>query len=176
MQVHPSGIVQVAFVVDDIRTAMPFYARQFGIGPWFLFEHFEFDWVEYRGKPATIDLSLCLGYSGGMMFELIEQHDLSPSVYRETIDQRGYGFHHNAVTASAADYDATKERYLADGASLALEAEVAVGGRASYLEFGDRLPGMIELIELTEKVEQLFGHIRSANDGWLGQDPVRTLG
>ena len=43
MQVHPSGIVQVAFVVEDIKAAMPFYSRQFGIGPWFLFEHFEFD-------------------------------------------------------------------------------------------------------------------------------------
>ena len=83
--------------------------------------------------------------------------------------------HHPAVTASAADYDATKKRYIADGATLALEAEVAVGGRASYLDFGDRLAGMIELIELTDKVEQLFGHIRQANDGWLGDDPVRRL-
>ena len=176
MQVHPSGIVQVAFVVEDIRSAMPLYSRQFGIGPWFLFEHFQFDWVKYRGESASIDLSLCLGYSGGMMFELIEQHDSSPSVYRETIDRRGYGFHHNAVTASAADYDSTRDRYIADGATLALEGEVAVGGRAAYLDFGDQLPGMIELIELTEKVEQLFGHIRSANDGWRGDEPVRTLG
>lgn len=175
MQVHPSGIVQVAFVVEDIRVAMPLYSRHFGIGPWFLFEHFEFDWVRYRGEPTAIDLSLALGYSGGMMFELIEQHDDLPSVYRETVNRRGYGFHHNAVTASPADYDATRDRYLADGATLALEGEVAVGGRAAYLDFGEQLPGMIELIELTGKVEQLFGHIRAANDGWKGDDPVRSL-
>ena len=176
MQVHPSGIIQVAFVVEDIKAAMPLYAQQFGIGPWFLIEHFEFDWVRYRGQPATVDVSLCLGYSGGMMFELIEQHDNSPSVYRETIDRRGYGFHHMAVSAPTDAYDATLQRYLDDGASLALEAEVAVGGRAAYLDFGERLAGMIELIEMNDKVEQLFGHVRSANDGWTGDEPVRSFG
>ncbi len=169
------GIIQVAFIVEDIRKAMPVYAERFNIGPWFLIEHFEFEWVKYRGKPTDIDISLCLGNSGSMMFELIQQHDDSPSVYQETRDKRGWGFHHLATATTPERYDAVQTEHLSRGASLALDACVKVGGRASYMDYGDLLPGMIELIEVTPAVEGLFTMIRTANLGWDGTDPLRVL-
>lgn len=170
------GVIQVAFIVPDIHAAMASYTKQFRIGPWFLFEHFEFDWLKYRGEPTNLDVSLAMGFSGGMMFELIQQHDDLQSVYRETLERRGYGFHHLAVALAPASYDDRLQEYLDAGATLALEGSVAVGGRAAYVDFGELLPGMIELVEMNDKVEQLFTHVRTANLGWDGSDPVRRLG
>ena len=48
----------------------------------------------YRGAPTDMRLTLAVGFAGHMSFELIEQHDDLPSVYREMIETRGYGFHH----------------------------------------------------------------------------------
>jgi Glyoxalase/Bleomycin resistance protein/Dioxygenase superfamily len=169
------GVIQVAFIVDDIQAAMPMFAKQFRVGPWFLIEHFEFDWVKYRGNTATLDISICLGYSGSMMFELIEQHCDTPSVYQETRTQRGFGFHHLAVATTPELYDEVFEDYQHQGAALALEAAVKVGGRAAYLDFGALLPGMIELIEVTPAVEELFSHVKQPSIGWDGLNPVRNL-
>ena len=65
--------------------------------------------------------------------------------------------------------------YQNQGAALALEAAVKVGGRAAYLDFGALLPGMIELIEVTPTVEGLFSHVKQPSIGWDGQSPVRSL-
>ena len=170
------GVIQVAFIVEDIRAAMPLFSEQFRVGPWFLIEHFEFDWVKYRGSATALDISICLGYSGSMMFELIEQHCDTPSVYQETRQQRGFGFHHLAVATAPDLYDQVLADYQDQGATLALEAAVKVGGRAAYLDFGALLPGMIELIEVTPTVEALFSHVKQPSIGWDGEDVIRTLG
>ncbi|MEX6723732.1 VOC family protein [Parapedomonas caeni] len=171
-----NGVIQMAFIVPDIKAALPAYAKQLNVGPWFVIEHFAFDWVRYRGQPTDVDLTLALGFSGGMMFELIQQNNDVPSVYTEVRDQRGWGFHHFAVACTPQSYDDVLKGYLADGYDLALEAEVAVGGRAAYVDSRRDLPGMIELIEVTPKVEALFTPMRLANVGWDGSDPVRIVG
>jgi hypothetical protein len=170
------GIIQVAFVVEDIQTAMRQFGAQLRLGPWFLFEHFQFQWVKYRGAPSALDLTVALANSGHMMFELIQQHDAQPSVYRETIQQRGYGFHHWAIAAAPERYDAVLASYRERGFELSLEAMVSIGARAAYLDSAAELGGMIEVIEVTPGVEALFTHIHQASVGWDGSSPVRTLG
>jgi hypothetical protein len=169
-------VIQMAYIVDDIEAAMPRFARDFGIGPWFYFEHFAFETLEYRGRPVDLDVSLCLGMSGGMMYELIQQRSPGPSVYTEVRDQRGWGFHHCAVGFESADYEAAVMNYVARGYPKVLDARVAVGARAAYVDARAGLHGMIEIIELTPPVHELFDMIRAARDGWDGRDPVRRLG
>lgn len=170
------GIIQIAFIVDDIQAAMPVYAERLKIGPWFLFEHFPFDRVTHRGAPSDIDISLCLGYSGHMMFELIEQHNDAPSPYLEAAAKRGYGFHHFAVACEPEAYDARLDAYVAQGYDITLDGSVKVGGRATYVDSMDALGGMIELIEMTPTVEALFSHIHHESRLWDGSEPIRTLG
>ena len=169
------GVIQVAFIVDDLQTAVSKYSAALNIGPWFVLEHFEFDWVKYRGQPSDLDVSIALGNSGNMTFELVQQHCGSPSVYNDTRQRRGYGFHHWAIGVEPDNYRSTIDRYLAQGFELALEAEVGVGGGAAYVDTETELGGMIEVIEVTPQVEQLFTLIRDANSNWDGRDPVRTL-
>ncbi len=171
-----NGIVQVAYTTDDIRRDMDRFTRQLGIGPWFLFEGFEFQWCRFRGDETSLGIDLAMGFNGHMMFELIEQTCDSPSPYRETVEKRGHGFHHWARTCPQGEYDSICEAYAADGFELALEAAVTVGGRAAYVDTYDTLGGMIELIEMTPEVEELFAMIHHESRLWDGSDPVRRLG
>lgn len=171
-----NGIIQMAYIVEDIHAAMPAFTRDLGIGPWFVIEHFPFDRLSYRGTPSTIDITLCLGVSGGMMYELIQQNCSSPSVYQEVRDARGWGFHHYAVGVDPEGYDDLLKDHVGRGADVVLDAHVGVGARAAYVDTRSELHGMIEVIEMVPAVEELFSGIHAASVNWDGSDPIRTLG
>ena len=170
------GIMQVAYVVEDIDKAMKEWTETLGVGPFFLFEHFALDDYRYRGKPGDIDITIALGVSGPMCFELIVQHSKSPSVYSEVLDSRGYGFHHWAV--STRDFDGDLARHVAAGNDEVLYGMVPdpVNARAAYVDTMAKTGGMIELIEINPAVEGLFSAVKEPSINWDGKDPVRTLG
>ncbi len=172
---QPLGaIMQVAYIVEDIEKAMKHWTENVGIGPFYLFEHFELLDYKYRGTPSELDITLAMAYSGSMAFELIVQHSPSPSVYTEVIEKRGYGFHHWAVSTRTFDDDVA--RYEKSGAEQALYGMVPIGARAGYADTYDKLGGFIELIEIKDEVEELFSMIKSGSVDWDGKDPVRTPG
>ncbi len=165
------GLIQTALVVEDIRKSMEELTRHMRIGPWFLRENFVFGKQEYYGKPSTAELSIAMGYSGHMLFELIQQHNDEPSVYRDVVTKRGYGLHHFGV--AAARFDDAVAGYHARGYRTAFWAEVAPGVRVEYFDTTDVLPAMVELIEMKPSVEAMFTAFQQASVGWDGADPVR---
>lgn len=169
------GIVQVAYVTNDIDTDMRRWTDLLGIGPWFLFRNFAAEHHRYRGAALTgpWHIDLALAYCGSTCYELIQQHHDGPSPYWDTLGVNGTGFHHWALASK--DYDAMRAHYLAQGHQEAFSCRVAVGGRASYIDTHASLGGMIEIIELLPHVESLFSHIRETAAGWDGKDPIRTL-
>lgn len=169
------GIIQVAYITDDIGRDMERFTRELRVGPWYVFEHFAFERLQYRGQDSPLDITLALGNSGHMQFELIEQHCANPSAYTETRDKRGFGFHHWGVAVTPDSYDARLADYNARGFATVLDGAVKVGGRATYVDSLAALGGMIEMIEVTPAVEQLFTLIAQASTGWDGADPVRRL-
>ncbi|VAV90582.1 hypothetical protein MNBD_ALPHA02-1577 [hydrothermal vent metagenome] len=174
---QPMGaIMQVAYVVEDIEKAMKEWTDTLGVGPFFLFEHFALDDYRYRGKPGDIDITLALGFSGSMCFELIVQHSNAPSVYTEVTDNRGYGFHHWAISTDSFDNDLA--RHVAAGNSEVLYGKVPdpINARAAYVDTMAKTGGMIELIEMTPAVEGFFSALKEPSVNWDGKDPVRTLG
>jgi hypothetical protein len=95
----------------------------------------------YRGTPSMADVAIAMGFAGHMQIELIQPLDDNPSVYRETIEARGHGFHH--VGIACRDVDAMLPGYLARGYTLAFRAPVPTGGSVAYLEGGhDAAPGL----------------------------------
>ena len=171
---QPVGAVcQIAFTVPDVRSAIPVFADRMHAGPWTVLEHLRPATQHYRGEPTDQDVSLAIAFTGSMMVELIEQHDPGPSVYRETIDRTGHGFHHFAVTSTA--FDAAEAAYLAIGYQAAFTAGMgpAFGdARVTYLDTTTDLPGMIELIELTPEADAFFGSIKALCDAWDGTDLI----
>lgn len=172
---QPLGaIMQVAYTTPDMDAALDHWVGTLGVGPFFLFRNFQLLDARYRGEPTDIDIDLALTFSGSMCFELIVQNDDGPSVYRDVIASRGYGFHHWAVSTRSFDDDVA--RHKAAGAPLAFSGVAGVGGRAGYMDTTKTLGGMIELIEINDKVEEFFGMLYSAAQDWDGTDPVRSLG
>jgi hypothetical protein len=168
-----NGIVQMAYVVEDIHRSMNQWVEQLKVGPWFLLEHFSGVDASYRGKPSEADIAIAMSFAGHMTIELIQPNDNAPSVYREAIEKRGYGFHHWGVGSK--NFDRDVETYQERGAELAFFLRVPSGGRVAYMDTTAQLPGMIELIELGADFEPMFTGFYRASLSWDGKDPVRQF-
>jgi len=169
---QPLGsIMQVAYVVENIEQSMQEFAQRLKVGPWFVTGPFTPTEGRYRGQPTEVNLTLAVGFAGHMSFELIQQHNRAPSVFRETVEKRGYGFHHWAVATDAFEHDV--ELHRSHGYEAAFTARSARGYRIAYMDTTRDLPGMIELIELTEGLEERYAKMYQAALGWDGADPVR---
>jgi hypothetical protein len=107
------------------------------------------------------------------MIELIEQHDDQPSVYRETVEKRGHGFHHWAI--GARDFDAAVARYNAMGYPVVFSDISPRGVRVNYVDTSADMPGMLEIIELTADVEAQYQRMYEASKSWDGTFAVHQL-
>lgn len=168
------AIIQMAYIVEDIHTAMKTWTAEMRVGPWFLLDHFTGNDPIYRGTPSRADISLAMGFAGHMQIELIQPNDNNPSVYREIFEQRGWGFHHFGVASH--EFKADIAHYEAKGYELAFVAGVPTGGSVGYLDTHGVLPGMLELIEVGPMMETVFTKFYQASIGWDGTDPVRPFG
>ena len=167
------GVWQVSYVVDDIEREMERWTRELGVGPFFYLPHFPIEEVVYRGNPSHADIDVAVAFSGSTCFELIRQNDRAPSIFRELIDSRGYGFHHWAVSTRA--FDAELERREKSGTVVASSGRVSIGARTAFLDTNRSLGGMLEVAEVTPAMEEFFGMVHAASKTWDGSDPVRML-
>lgn len=112
----PDGlpIFQFAYVVDDLEAAAARWAATVGAGPFFVTEHHRGDRFEYRGQQIEADVSYAFGYSGSAQIQLIQQHDDTPSIYRDLYAAGEEGHHHTAFLVH--DYAAERQRLIDLGA------------------------------------------------------------
>ena len=169
-----NGIIQVAFVVEDIRQSIHHWLKTLHVGPWFLQERWAPAEATYRQQPSTAEIAAALAFSGHTLIEFIQPLDDRPSVYREVIEQRGYGFHH--IACSSEDYHADVRRYEELGFPLAFQTRVPTGSLVGYMDTRSVLPGFTELIQSTVANERFFTGIHKAALGWDGTDPLRSFG
>ncbi|HXS28423.1 MAG TPA: VOC family protein [Steroidobacteraceae bacterium] len=164
------AIFQIAYVVDDIRAAIHEHARRLHIGPWQLLEHFTPQWQKYRGKPTELDASIAISFSGSMMFELIQQHNDVPSVFRDVVNRRGYGLHHLAV--STRDFEGDCARYRGMGYEPIFEAAAEGGLRVAYFDTLATLPAMLEIMDMPVSIESRWASLQSECAKWDGRDAI----
>lgn len=167
-------IIQMAYVVEDLQRSIAWWVRDARVGPWFVLDSFMGPDHIYRGQPSIADVSIAMAFAGHMQIELIQPKDANPSVYRETIETRGYGFHHIGIAVT--DVDAGIADYEARGYTLAFKAGVPTGGAVAYLDGGPGHPGFVELIPATPGMDAGFTAFWRASLDWDGQDPVRPFG
>ena len=168
-----TGIFQMAYVVEDIQAAMRTWTDELGVGPWHLLPSFAGVEPSYRGEPTEAEVALAMGFAGHMCIELIQPNDDRPSVWREGVERRGWGFHHFGV--GSVDYDADLRRHLEQGHALAYEAKVPTGGRVAYVDTTAELPGYVELIEMDAATDDAFMRFYAASLAWDGERPVRSF-
>lgn len=167
-------VVQTAYVVPDMRAAIDWWIKDANVGPWFLLESFTGPEQRYRGNPTQADVAIAMSFSGHMMIELVQPRDERTSVYRETIEKRGYGFHHIGVAVE--DSEAAREPYHKRGYHVAFCTPVPSGGTVYYMGDRDDAPGFVELIPATEGMDEMFTRYWRATVDWDGRDPVRPFG
>ncbi len=171
---QPIGsIVQTSFVVKDLESAMAAWLANGICGPFYVLKHLELAEPRYRGEPCNPDISIALAYSGGVCVELVQQHDSSLSVYNESPQLQQPAYHHLAIMTETFDLDLA--RYAQMGCKPVFEGAVAVGGRFAYVDTAKQIGGLVELIELTAVVAELFNEIESAAIDWNGGNPIRYL-
>lgn len=165
------GVIQMAYIVEDIRKSMQDFTARLGVGPWFLSGPFVPPEGLYRGQPTDMTVSLAVAFSGHVTIEVIQQHDTKPSVFQEFIGRRGYGFHHWAI--GARDFDGEVRRFQRQGYEIAFSDRSPRGVRIVYMDTSRDLPGMLEIIEITDDLEDIYLEMYQASVGWNGSDPVR---
>lgn len=167
-----SSIVQMAWVVNDLEVAARKYSATLGYGPFMFNRHIRLSDPRHRGVSMQTDFSLAIAQAGDVQVELVQQHDDTPSVYRDIYAKGCEGFHHVAVIVP----DVGKEvaRYQALGFT------VASTGRFGDVEFAyvDTVPvtgHMVEILPDQDGIRRLFGAVRRAAENWDGVDPIREM-
>lgn len=166
--------VQVAYHVPDPVAAAERCARDFGWGPFFLMEHIALERAAWRGRPAEFDHSSAYGQAGGMMVELITQHNDGPSALRDLYAPGESGLHH--VACFVPDLAAALDAFAARGNAIALDARTATGVDFAMVDVVAELGHMLELYEASEPLAKFYEYVRRKSLDWDGREPVRRLG
>lgn len=103
---HP--IFQYAYLVNDLEDAANKWHKLHNAGPFFAVAHHKTDKFHYRGTDQEADVSYAFGYIGDMMIQFIQQHDDTPSIYRDMYKAGEEGFHH--VGCLVTDFEAEYKR------------------------------------------------------------------
>ena len=168
------GVAQTAVAVPDLQLAIRRWVTDMRAGPFFVLPNFLVPGQTYRGEESRADITIAMGFAGHMLIELIQPLDAEPSVYRETIELRGYGFHH--VGIACADVDADSRGYQARGYHEAFRATVPTVGEVVYLDNGTGAQlGFLELLPVIPGMDATFTRFWEASRGWDGSDPVRSF-
>ena len=112
-------IFQQAYLVNDLKASIHSWSRLFGAGPFIVVPHHQTERFTYRGTAQQADVSYAFGYLGDMMIQFIQQHDDTPSIYRDMFAKGQEGFHHVGVLVH--DWDAERQRLLDMGFENACE-------------------------------------------------------
>lgn len=167
-------IVQIAYFVDDCRTAAEDMARRFGAGPFFLLERIELAWGEHRGAPRSFLHSSAYGQWGDLMMELVQQDEEGPSPFRDLYGPGEEGLHHVAMMVDSLEraYGECAEQ----GLEIAARAETLTGTEFAFVDTVAALGHMVEIYERSDALLGFYGFVRKAAVGWDGSSPLRTLG
>jgi hypothetical protein len=172
MTASSKGLIQAAFIVNDLEEAVRRWVRTARVGPFYIVPHAKVERVLYRGVPAVLDFSAALAQAGPLQIELIEQHSAAPSAYRDVYPKGSEGFHH--VCMMTHDFDSELARHAAEGSPTATQG--AFGDmRFAYVDTRSQLGHMTESIEDRASIKEMFKMIADASVGWNGENPMRYL-
>jgi hypothetical protein len=164
-------IRQIAFVSDDIDRSMRHFVGVWNIGPWHVMRHVK-ETILHKGAPSDIDLSVAISNNGDLQFEIIQQHNEAPSVYREWRAKMTSGLNVQHLAVWVDDFAKARADAMARGWTPVLESAAGVGNACYlghpaepllYLEISDRSPGK----------ERMRAAVRRASELWDGSDPIR---
>jgi len=169
---HP--IVQIAYFVEDCRSAAEDMVRRFGAGPFFLLERIELAWGEHRGVERKFLHSSAYGQWGDLMMELVQQDEEGPSPFRDMYRPGEEGLHHVAMMVDS--LEGAYRECAQQGLAIAARAETLTGTEFAFIDTVDPLGHMIEIYEKSDALLGFYEFVRNASQGWDGDSPLRAVG
>jgi hypothetical protein len=163
-------ILQNGYAVRDWRAAAEHWISVMGVGPFFLMDHIEFEWCEFRGEPAEIDMSVAIAYTGGQQIELVQQHNDAPSIYTEFLASNEPGLQHMGVLVD--DLQATLDTHDLRR-KIVQQGRTAGGINFAYVDTIFHNGTMLELIEADTSARSAFDYMKGKATSWDGSDPIR---
>lgn len=168
--VHPIGIVQTAYYVDDARAAATRWSQRFGAGPFFVLDHIALQDVVVRGEASTFDHTSAYGWQNNVMVELVQQNCSTPSIFND----RAFGLHHLAHFVDSVPR--ALARYADAGLATAMRAQTQTGTEFAFVDATASHGHFFEIYEPNDGLQSFYHMVEQAADHWDGRDPVRTLG
>ena len=157
-------IMQMGFIVEDMDIAIDFWTKKMNVGPFIKLEGIELIDQYYKGKPADLDFSGALSYSGSMQIELIKQHCDTPSLYNEYVNNEKGGLHHLCCLTQDIENDI---RILESQGYINLQGgKTKDNGQFAYLDTPERERPIFELTQLSEGGLTFFAMIEEAAKNW----------
>jgi len=167
-----TALLQSAWVVPDLQSAMDDWLRTMKVGLFLTFEVSAPNAL-YRGRRSPLKMSIGLTQAGPMQIELIQQLSSGPSAYRDSVSKGQRGFHH--VLRVAADYDAEVDGLRQRGIVLATEGELGDGLRWIYADTRAEIGCMLEIVPASPQIRALNQAVFEASIDWDGGDPIRPF-
>jgi hypothetical protein len=164
---------QVGYVVRDIEAAMKSWVETLGVGPWYYIDRVPMRDFVCRGVAGEPQVSIALANSGAMQIELIQQHDETPSMYREFIGAGHEGAQH--ISYWIEDFDAGLARLLGGGYEVGQSGNIGKSGRFAYLTHKMQPATVIEISEVNGAKGRFFAEIAEAARTWDGSEPIRRM-
>lgn len=170
------AVRQLAYKVNDLEAAAAAHYRAFGSGPFFVLRHVALASSHHRGVARPFDHTSAYGQWGGLMVELVVQHNADDSALHDMFPHGSgaEGLHHAALFVD--DLQAEIARFESEGAPLA-QLSVTTGGTAfAFVDTRAKLGHMLELYEPTTRLTGFYDFVAEAAQGWDGEDLIRELG
>ena len=162
-------IHHVGYVVDDLRTGIERFARDFGAGPFFVMEHIPFDEVTFDGG-AVYDHSSGFGAWGPILVELTQVHAAEPEGLRDALTAPGAGTGHVAWLAD--DLEAETAR-LTEAGLRPFHTGRTGPVSAVWFDGGDAFGHPVEVLKRGPEVLGFYELVRAAAQDWDGSEPYR---
>jgi catechol 2,3-dioxygenase-like lactoylglutathione lyase family enzyme len=162
-------LFQTAYLVNDLDAAIHKWTELFGAGPFVVTHHHQTDRFMYRGTTQEADVSYAFGYLDDMMIQFIQQHDETPSIYREMYANGHEGYHHVAYLVH--DFEAEYEHLISLGYEPACRL-YADGVDAAYFDTRSVTGGFTEIHGDPPRILAAFAQWRRAHELYRpGVDP-----
>jgi catechol 2,3-dioxygenase-like lactoylglutathione lyase family enzyme len=160
-------IFQQAWFVDDLDASIQRWSDTFGAGPFVRSPHHRCDTFTYRGTDQEADVSYAFGYLGDTMIQFIQQHDDTPSIYRDMYAAGEEGYHHLAILVN--DFEGEYQRLVGLGFEPACRL-YADGVDAAYFDTRELNGAFTEIHGDPPRILQAFAMWRRAHELWRPGD------
>lgn len=165
--------VHAAFVVPDLERQIGRMLAS-GEGPFYLMSRMRVA-ARYRGRRHDPLISAGFVYSGGMQYEFVEQHDDTPSAYREFLGRHpAGGLHHIAYFCKTFE-DALTQAGKRGGKFDIVQEFISPDESPyeMYIEPADATDPVLTQLMIPSPLVGLFETMERAAATWNGEDPMR---